>query len=76
MNSDETVIRFHLNIPADRLHAYYSGQARDVLVRSFDGKRIRFPASVLREFVDHDGVSGTFQITCDARNRFRSIRKI
>ncbi|WNM59743.1 DUF2835 family protein [Candidatus Nitrospira allomarina] len=36
--------------------------------------RSNFPARVLRPFVSHQGIQGTFEITFDAGLKFHSIR--
>ncbi|MGC9323493.1 MAG: DUF2835 domain-containing protein [Desulfomonilia bacterium] len=68
--------RFSLRITADLFLDYYRGSKRDVIVKAHDGKTVRFPASILRGFVDADGIQGTFEIEYDASNRFRGIRRL
>ena len=52
------------------------GAVRDVVAHSVDGRRIRFPAMILRPYVTHSGVQGCFQICFDEANRFKTIEKI
>lgn len=66
----------NLVIPADEYQRLYQGAVRDVLVRSVDGRRIRFPAMILRPYVTHAGISGRFRIVFDEHNRFQAIEKI
>lgn len=54
----------------------YQGAVRDVVALSIDGRRIRFPALILRPFVTHAGIHGRFQILFDDSNRFHSVEKI
>ncbi len=65
-----------LSIPADEFERLYRGTAKEVLAYSTDGKRIRFPAGILRPFVLHSGVKGVFQIDFDEDNRFKAIKRL
>lgn len=79
MNADHEnprMARFALNISGDRYLSYYEGAARVVVARSFDGRRIQFPANVLRRFVTRDGIQGVFEMEFDEDNKFVSIRRV
>lgn len=65
-----------LRILPDEFQRLYEGNVKDVSARSSDGLRVRFPANILRPFVTHAGVSGTFAIHFGDDNRFHSIEKI
>lgn len=52
-----------LDISSEELLKYYRGNARSVLARALDGSRCRFPVDVLKPFVTHSGVQGTFRLT-------------
>ncbi len=65
-----------LHIPPEEFQRLYEGSARDVNALSVDGRRVRFPANVLRPFVTHAGVVGRFTIYFSAENRFQCIEKI
>lgn len=54
----------------------YQGVAKDVFATSRDGRRIRFPAQVLRPFVTRDGVVGSFCINFDQNNKFQTIDRL
>ncbi len=69
-------IRFSLDISRDRYQAYYQGAVRSVQVIADDGRSIRFPASALRPFLDHQGVRGRFEISFDANNRLQSLTRL
>lgn len=69
-------IRFSLKIPARRYLRYYEGTVKWIQVKAFDGTRVRFPASVLRQFVTQDGIEGTFEITVDENNKLIRIEKL
>lgn len=71
----QTVV-VNLSIPADEYQRLYQGVVRDVLARSVDGRRIRFPAAILRPYVTHTGISGRFQIAFDEHNRFQTIKRL
>jgi hypothetical protein len=65
-----------LAIDSEELLAMYRGAAREVIARAADGRVVRFPATVLRPFVDVRGVHGRFRIRFGADNRFRGIVRI
>jgi len=69
-------IRFRLAISAEEYLAYYQGSAQVVVARSDDGKTIRFPASAIRQFVTHDGIYGSFEISFDENNKLIAIQPI
>jgi hypothetical protein len=69
-------IRFRLAISAEEYLAYYQGSAQVVVARSDDNKTIRFPASAIREFVTHDGIFGSFEISFDENNKLIAIRSV
>ncbi len=66
----------NLHIPPDEYQRLYAGEAKDVHARSIDGRSIRFPANILRPFVTHAGISGTFAIYFSDENRFVNIERI
>jgi len=65
-----------LNINPDELLRYYRGQAGLVSCRARDGRRVQFPAALLRPFVTRGGVQGSFCIRFAADGKFRQIDKI
>jgi hypothetical protein len=65
-----------LHISPDEFQRLYEGTAKAVSARSIDGRRVRFPANVLRPFVTHIGISGLFRIQFSDDNRFQQIEKI
>jgi len=73
---DYRVARFPLSIPGDVYLSYYEGAARAVVVTSFDGRRIQFPAKVLRQFVTRDGIQGVFEMEFNENNKCVAIRRI
>ena len=65
-----------LSISTEEFQRLYEGSAKTVFARSVDGRSIRFPAGILRPFVLHNGVRGTFQIQFDDDNRFQAIQRL
>ena len=71
-----SVLVVDLAISTEKLKRVYSGGAQEVVARSRDGRVVRFPANILRPFVEHDGVHGSFKIHFDDQNRCQSIDRI
>ncbi|MES2675117.1 MAG: DUF2835 domain-containing protein [Pseudomonadota bacterium] len=69
-------IVMQLQISPDEFQRLYEGTVKEVSARSIDGRRVRFPANVLRPFVTHIGISGLFRIQFSDDNRFQRIEKI
>ncbi|PCJ35152.1 MAG: hypothetical protein COA99_14100 [Moraxellaceae bacterium] len=65
-----------LQIHRDEYLAWYQGAAKMVSANTIDGKSIQFPANILRPFVTHDGVTGTFAIYFDEENKFNEIKRL
>ncbi len=76
MNTDHKRFQFSLNISHDDYSAYYEGVATSVLVRTYCGKKVKFPASVLRQFIKQNGIHGVFEMVVDQNNKFVSVNKI
>nr|WP_261841266.1 DUF2835 domain-containing protein [Aliamphritea ceti] len=55
---------------------HYRGTAKNVVAYSRDGRRIRFPADILRSFLLHNGVHGSFAIRFDDQGKFSDIRRL
>ena len=67
---------FSLNISAAEYLSYYRGNAQSVVVTTYQGLRVKFPASALRPYVDEDGVHGQFALLTDKNNKMRDLRRI
>lgn len=65
-----------LAIPADKYLLMYEGAVDQVLAYSSDGRKVRFPANILRPFVTREGVYGRFAIHFDQNNKLRSIERV
>jgi len=69
-------IRFYLDISQEEYLRNYRGTAHSVLVQAEDGRRVRFPAVSLRQFVTADGIRGRFEISLDENNSLKDIRRL
>ena len=69
-------VRFRLSFTSEQIQYYYSGVARQVVVRADDGRRIQFPASWLQRFVTHKGVHGLFEMRFGADRKLIDLRRI
>ncbi|MBS99054.1 MAG: DUF2835 domain-containing protein [Oceanospirillaceae bacterium] len=65
-----------LNISADQFLRLYRGEVEDVVTRSRDGRRVRFPAGNLRRFVTREGIRGAFRIRYDAQGKLTEISRL
>ena len=65
-----------LSISTEEFVKLYQGAAQNVYAVSRDGRSIRFPANVLRPFVSHDGIRGSFCIYFDHEHKFQSIDRL
>ena len=74
--SGQQQYRFRIQISQQEFLRHYQGAANAVVVQSECGRRLQFPASRLRPFLTHTGISGRFLLTVDADNRFLDLRKI
>ncbi|MBL4635383.1 MAG: DUF2835 family protein [Kofleriaceae bacterium] len=64
-----------LRISADEYLQFYRG-VRQVSARSTDGQQVVLPAKVLRPFVTHNGISGTFTFSVSAQGKLLDIRQV
>lgn len=69
-------IRVTLSISPDKYLAFYQGVADTVMTRAADGRKVKFPARVLRPFLTHDGIHGDFVIEFSERHKFVGIKKL
>lgn len=67
---------FSLNISSDEYLRYYKGEATHVMVYTYSGHRLSFPARNLREFIALNGIHGEFCIKVDNNNRMISLELI
>lgn len=65
-----------IHISSSEYLKLYEGIAQNVNVRSRDGRRIQFPATILRPFVTRSGVAGSFVIEFDQNMKFQNICRL
>lgn len=65
-----------LTIGADEYLKQYQHASAVVATHSRDGRSVRFPANILRPFVTHTGIKGTFKIQFDDAGKFNGIEKV
>ncbi|MBR9827325.1 MAG: DUF2835 domain-containing protein [Oceanospirillales bacterium] len=65
-----------LRISSDECLKLYNGPSRVVSTRARDGRRVQFPAAVLRPWVLHDGVRGCFRIRFTPEGKFSDIKRL
>ncbi len=74
--SKQRTFRFKLDILPEEYLSYYSGAARWVVAKAFEGDTVRFPAAFLRDFVSVDGVYGVFEMVVDGDDKLISLRRL
>lgn len=67
---------FSLHISSEEYLKLYQGVAKNVSAFAHDGRRVSFPATILRQFVTAAGVSGSFVVTADENNKFLSVERL
>ena len=76
---DDVVVHEHVPVHLQALVstvAFYKGYAQNVLVRANDGRKIQFPAEILKPYLTREGINGHFIIHFDDRNKYQSLQKI
>ena len=68
--------RFVIQLPADQALAYYQGVIDTVQAVDLQGRRIRFPARLLRSHITHLGIEGWFALRVDDQNRAIDLRRL
>ncbi len=66
----------NLSISPEAYQRLYAGMAKHVTATAVDGRRVQFPANILRPYVTHQGIRGRFRIQFSDDNRFESILKL
>lgn len=69
-------ISIDIRITSEEFMKLYEGSAKNANGVARDGRRIQFPANILRPFLMHTGISGSFEIEFDEQMKFTSIRRI
>ena len=69
-------VQIQLSITAQEYEAYYRGQVKFVQGVATDGRTVRFPAAILRPYLDHLGIKGLFRIFFDETGKMQKIERI
>ena len=69
----QRAININLYLTAEQIQRFYAGNVQQVLARDSRGRKVAFPVSSLRPFVDHAGVRGKFRLWIDRENRLQRI---
>lgn len=69
-------IPFTIQLSYEKYTAYYKGYAEHVIVTAFDGRKIQFPAEILKPYLTRQGINGTFVIHFDNQNKYQSLERI
>ena len=67
---------FSIHITAEKYLQYYQGTAKNVRVRTEDGRSLKFPANNLQQYVTRDGISGRFEMIFDNDHKIISLKKL
>ena len=67
---------FQLHLPPEKYLDYYRGTIRQVVVRCHTGENVQFPAVLLRKFVAHGGIRGTFELTSDDQHKNVQLNRL
>ncbi|KDE39182.1 hypothetical protein ADINL_2311 [Nitrincola lacisaponensis] len=55
---------------------YYQGRALQISARARDGRMVRLPASVMRQFVSLSGLYGSFAVYYDDQGRLLQVDRL
>lgn len=66
---------FSINVSADEFLPYYQGTIRNVVVTTYQGLKVQFPAMHLRKHLTASGIHGNFCLKTE-RNKFLSLTKL
>lgn len=69
-------VMFELNISAAEYLQFYQGSVSSVLVNSFCGKKIQFPANRLQRYVTQNGIYGRFTLTYTGTGKIIELVKV
>ena len=69
-------ILFNLNLSYEKFLYVYKGHAKYVVAEAYDGRKIQFPAEILKPYLTREGVQGQFIIYFDEKHKFKSLSKI
>ena len=65
-----------LAISREEYMKYYLGKAVQISARARDGRIVRLPAAIMRQFVTHSGLKGSFTIYYDDNGHLLQIDRL
>jgi hypothetical protein len=65
-----------LRISSEEYLKVYQAPSRVVSTRARDGRRVQFPATILRPWLLHDGIRGTFRIRFNDAGKLEDIQRL
>ncbi len=66
---------FSINISANEFIPYYQGIVKNVVVTTYQGIKVQFPAMHLRKHLTTSGIQGNFCLQTE-QNKFLSLTKV
>jgi glucose-6-phosphate isomerase len=69
-------ISFSINISSEEYLKSYQHHQAVVVVMSDDGRRVKFPANLLKRFVMHNGIQGRFRINYDSSGKCLGVERL
>jgi glucose-6-phosphate isomerase len=69
-------ISFSLYITSGEYLKSYQHNEAVVVVMSDDGRRVKFPANLLKRFVMHNGIQGRFRINYDSSGKCLGVERL
>jgi glucose-6-phosphate isomerase len=69
-------ISFSINISSEEYLKSYQHHQAVVFVMSDDGRRVKFPANLLKRFIMHNGIQGRFSIEFDAAGKCLGVERL
>ncbi|MEW6993853.1 DUF2835 domain-containing protein [Colwelliaceae bacterium MEBiC 14330] len=66
---------FSINISANDFLPYYQGTVKNVVVTTYQGVKVQFPAMHLRKYLMTSGIQGDFCLQTE-KNKFLSLTKL
>ena len=67
---------FSLHLSAEKYLQFYQGSAKFVVVKTDDGRTLKFPANNLQQFVTSEGINGRFEMVFSDDNKITSFRQL
>ncbi|MDO6562242.1 DUF2835 domain-containing protein [Amphritea sp. 1_MG-2023] len=65
-----------ISLTTEQYLAHYRQDVKDVVARSRDGRRVRFPSSLLQPYLLHNGIQGSFRISFTETGKFSAIERL